>query len=271
MRYTERTVSRPASLMLVLVSTACGRSWIFEPPAGSSSSGPCTSTTSQTIYAHSPTELYTIDPNSWMPVDVGPFGGADSMTDLAVTPANEIYVVSESGALYQVDSATGAATPVMNAPDPGGHFFNGLTFLPDGQLLAVDVGGLVAILDPVARTVTTLGSYGMGYASAGDLVAVADGTLYAISSSSPLEADISAYNNLLVVIDPSTGTATPVGPIGFGNLFGVASYSGMLIGFTSAGQIVQIDPATGAGSLLGTSSVIYWGAGVSPLVAAGCP
>ena len=63
-----------------------------------------------------------------------------------------------------------------------------------------------------------------------------------------------------------------VGPIGYGNVWGLAYVNARVIGFTTAGQILEIDPATGAGTLLATRSVVFWGAGMSPLVEANqCP
>jgi hypothetical protein len=62
-----------------------------------------------------------------------------------------------------------------------------------------------------------------------------------------------------------------VGSIGFQNVWGLGYYGGRIIGFTEGGQILEIDPTTGAGTLLSSSSAQYWGAGVSPAVAADCP
>ena len=79
-------------------------------------------------------------------------------------------------------------------------------------------------------------------------------------------------NNVLLRIDTATGRAVVVGPIGFGSVWGLAYVGARVIGFTTAGQIIEINPQTGAGTLLATRSVVWWGAGMSPLVtAAVCP
>ncbi len=222
----------------------------------------CTPDSGATIYAHSQTDLYKIDPVSWTPTLVGPFG-VDSMTDLAISPANQIYVTSFT-ALYTVNPATGAATLVLqhNAN------FDALTFLADGTLLGVSGDGAVLKVDLVLQTVYSAGNYGEGYSSSGDLVAVADGTIYATSISSP-EAD--GPGDFLVKIDRETGAATTVGSIGFLSVWGLGYYGGTIIAFTDQGQILEINPKTGAGTLLTSSSVQYWGAGVTPAVAANCP
>jgi hypothetical protein len=72
-------------------------------------------------------------------------------------------------------------------------------------------------------------------------------------------------------VDPETGEATTVGAIGYQSVWGLGYYGGTVIAFTDEGQILKIDPTTGAGTLLSSSSVQYWGAGVTPAVAANCP
>jgi hypothetical protein len=232
---------------------------------GGSTTG-CIPTVYQTIYANSSSELYTIDPTTWTPIDVGPFDADDSMTDLAVTPSNQLYAIS-ADALYKVDPSTGAASFVMELT--GGGLYNGLTFLPDNRLLAVDGSGDVVVIDPITQTLLFVGTYGVEYGSSGDLVAVADGTLYGISPGDPF--DPSNVNDYLVQVDPATGVATGIGSVGFENVWGLGYYGGNVIGFTAEGGVLRIDPTTGAGTLLSVTTPAYWGAGVSPLVAAGCP
>jgi hypothetical protein len=222
----------------------------------------CTPDSGVTIYAHSQTDLYKIDPVTWVATDVGSFGGADSMTDLAISSANEIYVTSDTS-LYTVNPATGAATALFQTDDD----FDALTFLADGTLLGVGADGTVSKIDLSFQEAEIIGVYGEGYNSSGDIVAVADGTIYATSTTSPLSFD----GDFLVKVDPTTGAATTVGGIGFQNVWGLGYYGGRIIGFTQGGQILEIDPATGAGSLLSSNGPEYWGAGVSPAVAAICP
>jgi hypothetical protein len=222
----------------------------------------CTPDSGVTIYAHSPTDLYRIDPVTWTPTLVGSFG-VDSMTDLAISPANEIYVTSYT-ALYTVDPGSGTATLLMEH-NAG---FNALTFLADGTLLGVAGSGVVSKVDLAHQTVDDLGTYGEGFGSSGDLVAVADGTIYATSGGGPLA---NGSSDFLVKVDPDTGEATNVGAVGFLNVWGLGYYGGMVIAFTEEGQILKINPATGAGTLLTSSAVQYWGAGVTPAVAANCP
>lgn len=219
-----------------------------------------------TLWAHSFQALYRVDPETFTVTLVGRFDVPDSMTDLAVTPDGTIYVVSYD-TLYRVHPTSGEATPVAALL---GSSNNGLTFLPDGTLLASDLSGVVKRIDPGTGAVTVLGSFGGGLSSSGDLVAV-EGVMYGVSSTNEDGSDAST-DNLLLRVDTETGAATPVGPIGFGSVWGLAYVSGRVIAFTNLGEIIEVDPRTGRGTLLATKDVPFWGAGMSPLTPANpCP
>ncbi|MGC4121163.1 MAG: MopE-related protein [Myxococcales bacterium] len=219
---------------------------------------PNTGTVDMTIWAHSASTLYQVNPATFATTTVGSFGITD-MTDLAVTPDGTLYGVSFS-ALYRIDKTTGTATYV--APLTGSSN-NGLTFLTDGTLLASDSAGSVKRINPNNGTVTDLGTFGNGLSSSGDLVAV-QGVMYGISSTGPGGSDATS-DNVLLRVDTTTGVATPVGAIGYGNVWGLAYVNGRVIAFSSGGQLIEVDPQTGKGTLLSTKNVAWWGAGQSPL------
>jgi hypothetical protein len=212
------------------------------------------------MYAHSRDTLFEIDPDTLDLTVRGAFGIDDEITDLAVTPEDELYAISRT-ALYQVNPVTGAATYRADVP---GVDNVGMTFLPDGTLLATDKAGGVRRIDPASGQVTEVGEFGGGYATAGDLVAVADGTMYAISDEGPVGDEWG--NNVLLIVDVATGVAAPVGQINFGQVFGCGYSNGHVYAFTEAGSIIEIDRLTGAGSERRTHAVEFWGAAVSPLV-----
>ena len=215
---------------------------------------------SGTIYAHTGTTLYTVDPATYDLTTVGDFGGMDDMTDLAITPDNKIYTISRTS-LYEVDNSTAVATLVFNGIASSNV---ALTFQPDGTLLAADQSGMVRIIDPSSHNVTELGSYGTGFDTAGDLVAIADGTMYGVSTKSPA---LGSTTNVLIKVNTASGKATAVGKIGYTGVFGVAYAGGRVLAFTSAGEIIKIDPSTGKGTLARSYSGMKWyGAGTSPLV-----
>ena len=224
----------------------------------------CMTTTNpatSTIWANDADTLYRIDPNTFAVTPVGPFGVSDMMTDVAVTPSGQLYGVSFT-TLYSINMGTGAATAVAPVNSSGD---NSLTFLPNGSLLAADSSGDVQIINPSTGATTSVGNYGSGLVSAGDLVAVKSGIMYGTSSTTAGGGDASG-SNVLIRVDTSTGVATAVGPTGYGDVWGLAYSNARVIGFTTSGQIIKIDPQTGAGTLLATTGIMFWGAGQSPLV-----
>jgi hypothetical protein len=140
-----------------------------------------------------------------------------------------------------------------------------MTFVDSGDLLISDKDGNVRRLDPSSGEVTTIGEFGGGYGTAGDLVAVSDGTMFAVAED--LEGD-EGDSNVLVTIDPSTGEVDDViGPIGYADVFGCAYARGKVYAFTSGGDIIEIDRLTGEGTLVKSyAELTFWGAGVSPTV-----
>jgi hypothetical protein len=232
-------------------------------PACTFATNCCVPTTSydQTIYATSATDLYQINPSDWSETKIGSYGVTEHMTDIGMTPDGNLYTVS-STSLYHINRTTGAATFVIKLT---GSLNNAITFLNDNRLLAADASGMLKVIDPVAKTVTNIGSYGNGYTSSGDLVAVGDGTMFGVSANAFGGAS-AATNNILVKVNTSTGAATAIGPTGFGDVFGLAYYKSRVIAFTGSGQILEIDPATGAGKLLSTQSNAFYGGTTSPLI-----
>ncbi|MFO0589394.1 MAG: hypothetical protein U0441_17785 [Polyangiaceae bacterium] len=214
-----------------------------------------------TIYANSPSTLYKVDPSTFAVTTVGNFNAGDQMTDVAVTPSGELYGISFT-TLYKINKMTAAATMIADVPGSGN---NSLTFLPDGKLLASDSNGDLKIINPANGQVTFVGNYQNSLLSAGDLIAVANGTMYGSSPTKPGGGDASSSNELIVV-NTSTGVATAVGQTGYADVWGLAYAGGKVIGFTTAGQILQIDPVSGAATVLATKNIAFWGAGQSPLV-----
>lgn len=214
-----------------------------------------------TIYATSAGTLYTIDPANWSETAIGNYDTVDKMTDIAMTPNGQLFTVSGT-TMYQVDPMTAHVTKVAAV---GGTQNNALTFLPDNTLLAADAAGTLKKINPQNGQVTIIGTYGQGYGSSGDLVAIGDGTMYGISATDSLGNDVSA-NNLLIKVDTKTGKATEVGYIGFGNVFGIAYYGGHVIGFDYLGNLLEIDPLNGTGKKLSTQPNHWFGGTTSPTV-----
>jgi hypothetical protein len=268
---------RPCAISLVLVvAGSCGPSVedVGDPdavappppedaaPADARIAPPDVAVPAVTMWVHTADTLYRMDDATLSLTLIGLFGtpASDGITDLAVAPDGTLYGISETK-LYVIDDTTGVATYIADVP---GLSNVGLTFLPDGTLLATDQAGGVRSVNTTTGQVTEIGVFGGGYATAGDLVAVVDGTLYAISDEGPVGDEFT--NNWLLTVDPTTGMASPVGQIGFGGVFGAAYANGHVYAFTRDGDVIEIDRVTGAGSLRRSYPVAFWGAGVTPLV-----
>jgi len=105
------------------------------PPAD----GSTTVTTKTTIYAHTDTELYSMDPATHAITDIGTFAGMSggyydgNITDLAVDAAGDVYVNTEQ-VIYK---ATLPATPGAGQKVQLTSFLNTDPTLADGGTLAV--------------------------------------------------------------------------------------------------------------------------------------
>jgi hypothetical protein len=231
-----------------------------------------------TVYAHSDYTLYSIDLMTKALTLVGPFNapGNDVITDLAVSPSGEIWVVSHT-TLYTADPSNGHVTKIATLSDCGQDNV-ALTFLPDARMFVADYKGQFCRIDYTASppTVTPIAKLGNNMAVSGDLVAVKDGTLYASAYNlSDPSGSGTQMNNVLVKLNPDTAAVTMVGASGFPKLFGIAFAMGKVFGFThdGSGRVVTIDPQTGAGTLFNTFSdpmtgqkISFAGAGVNSLV-----
>lgn len=242
-----------------------------------------------TVYAHSDTVLYHVDLKNKLLVTIGKFNAPmvtdntgkmvpDTMTDLAVGPDDRIWTISHSY-LYTADKNDGHVT-LVTPVSACGKFAVALTFAPDGTLYAGDYGGAFCKIDTSvkpAKVIQITASLGNGLALAGDIVSVADGTMY---GTAQLVADGSsgatALDNYLVKMNPVTGQATIIGQTGYPKMFGIAYAMGQVFGFThdTSGDVALINPKTGKGTLYGTfkdpttnKGISFAGAGVNSMVA----
>jgi len=241
-----------------------------------------------TVYAHGDHTLYRIDLQSKRLETVGPFNAPnvlvgskmeeDVITDLAVAPDDTIWVISNT-AIYTASPTDGHVTRRGNLAACG-QAGVALTFTPDGKLYTADFKGAFCRIDTSASppTVTPVASLGSGMAVSGDLVAVADGTMYAtayrLSDASNTGTQL---KNLLVKVNPATAAVTTMGSTGYPKLFGVAFAMGQVFGFThdGTGEVITINPTTGVGTLFNSfpdpastmgDGIRFAGAGVNSMV-----
>ena len=237
-------------------------------------------TSCYTVYAHSDHVLYSIDLMAKSLVRIGPFnapkvgGNEDVITDLAVAPDGTIYVISKTN-LYTADPADGHVT-LVGPVTVCGMDNVALTTTVDGKLYAADYTGAFCQIDVTTSppTVKQIGKLGGTMALSGDLVGLSDGTVY--GTAYDMSDTATQKSNLLVQIDPATGSMkTNIGATNFPKLFGVAFALGEVFAFThdGSGDVITVDPATGAGTLFNTftdpstnKGISFAGAGVNSMV-----
>lgn len=233
------------------------------------------------IYAHSADTLYSFSPYTLTVTEIGVFTLPDGspapfMYDLAVNEAGDVYTSSETS-LFRCDPATAVVTPIGDFGLAAGEELNALTFLPEDVLRsdretlvgATDAGAYYEV-DVATAATNYLGQYPDGWLSSGDIVSVVGLGTYATLK----RYDYPGSDMLAEMTFRGDGSVAVrvIGPIvegttGFRQLFGLGYWGRSLYGFSNSGQLVEIDPRTGAGRLVTTATGTdqFWGAGVTTI------
>lgn len=227
------------------------------------------------IYAHTDSELYSMDPNSHQVTDIGPFqvsgGTTPTITDLAVDASGNVYVNSET-AIYRAAIPTGSGTVALTLQTqlPSGSKFYALGFTPAGalesgqSLIAGDSQGNLYYIDTSSASATPqeLGGFGGSWELSGDVVFFSSGGstigLATIRQCSPscdthndslAEIDMSALAAAYTSHTPSTALLQQLlgSGTGFGDLFGIGAWGNNVYAFSreqgggsTPAQLVQI-------------------------------
>ncbi len=277
-------------LLAVLVLTACSPNDRDNP----ASDGPSQSDTSldgpppvelSRVYAHDnriaagggnpekPSKLYLLNSATLATTEIGPITGlgTQSLTDLAIDKDDNMVGVTLDK-LFSINPTTGAATFIK---DLDANNVTSLSFIPTDindptspdRLVTANSFGDVFEIDPATGNTTMLGNYGVvaqgQVRSSGDLFGVQGVGIFATVDIGDGQSDTDDY---LALIDPVTWVATPIGATGFDKIFGVGFWGGIIYGFVdngSGGQMIQIDKNTGAGTMLSSSTIRWFGAGVA--------
>jgi len=214
---------------------------------GSSFPGAATSK----IYVHSSSTLYSWDPSSGL-TRVGNFhdsrGTFTEMTDLAIDLGGRMIGVGWN-TLYSVDATT-AELVALSTSDQS---LVGLTFLADGTL----IGAGEALYEIDLSTGRTTALHSGTFTTSGDVVGAPDGLLY--------WTVVGAWDDELVVFDPATRLATNRGSVGTSGLWGVAWADDILYGFSSSGEVVEIDTGSASARSLADAGENLWGATTNPV------
>jgi hypothetical protein len=230
------------------------------------------------VFAHTGNTLYQVDDTDFTADEVGtitglPVGGGGQpaqLLDLALDGNDRMLGVTAEE-IYEIDSATGAATLVRALPDEA-QGATSLSFIPrDGGmadiLVTANGAGDVYRIDATGAA-TLLGNYGMSggkqIRSSGDLFGVRD---FGIFATVDLMGETEDY---LARIDPDTWQATLIGQgTGFDKIFGLGFWGGKIYGFVddgfdaSTGKLIEIDPVTGDAISRKMGSLRWFGAAVA--------
>ncbi len=219
------------------------------------------------VYIQTGTTLYSYDPEANQAVRIGDFrssaGPIDLMVDIAIDRNGTMYGgVSQHVAngvyenhIYLVNPETAFCTFLFDFDDR----LNGMTFLDDGRL--VIAGERVTVIDPqTGQSLVTWPSTDQ-FVTSGDVVGLPDGKLYWT-----VEGEANGDPDRVVRINPATGQTTVIGGASVTSIFGLGYANGVLYGFTSRGQVVTLDPQTGAVLALKNLSGRWYGATTNPVL-----
>jgi hypothetical protein len=186
------------------------------------------------VYAQSPTTLYKVDPVAKTMTMVAPFGGCDTVIDIAVDENDNGYATTFSG-VYKLDLKTAACTLIAS-----GSYPNSLSFVPAGTLdptveaLVGYFGSTYVRIDTTTGAVTDVGALTNGYSSSGDIVSVKGGGTF-------LTVNGNGCGDCLLQVDPKTGAMIQnYGSVNHSSVFGIAFWAGTVYGFDDAGELFSI-------------------------------
>lgn len=258
--------------------TACGpsnRGGAADAPSQGDAGGDTPTVDTSRVFAHSGGMLYRLNATTLSEVAVGPMTGlgTQSLTDLAIDQ-NDRMVGITLDKLYNIDATTGTVTLIKDLSQAA-NGFTSLSFVPDPAddtkdiLVTANDQGAVFQIDPATGDATMIGDYGTGAAgkirSSGDLFGVRGVGIFAT-----VDVGNTPGEDFLAKIDPAMGWKATLRPngTGFDKIFGLGYWGGVIYGFVDlganmGGKMIQIDPNTGVGTQLSTSTVRWFGAGVA--------
>jgi hypothetical protein len=216
------------------------------------------------VFAASGTTLYRLTVDSWVLAKVGTLDGCvGPVVDIAIDRTSRMFATTTNG-IYRVDPGTAVCTLISQ-----GIYPNSLCTVPAGtvdpseEALVGFVDDDYVRIDRETGEITSIGNLGpFGFISSGDMAVLPGGRAF-------LSVKQGGCSDCLVEIDPTTGVMLNlVGPIGYSNVFGLASQKGEGIGFGAAGEVFHIDLTTGEGKPIAVSNepfgLEYFGAASKP-------
>ncbi len=216
------------------------------------------------VFGHSASTLYKLNPETKAVGIVGNFAGCQSVTDIALDQASNLYGTTNEG-LWAIDRATAACTLISRGVYP-----NSLSFVPAGTLDATTealvgfVDDQYVRIDPVSGAIQNIGDpWSNGFISSGDIVSVKNGPTFLTIKDA--DSGQNQCADCLVEINPATGAImTSYTNLGYDRVFGTAFWAGSVYGFTTEGELFEVTIVDG--ELMTTpiqtpQGLSFWGAG----------
>ena len=208
------------------------------------------------VYANTSGRLYEVEPNTGETLTIGDFrdasGKVDGFVDIAIDLDGRMFG-GTFDAIYRVDPNSGEVEVICSTDVE----LYAMTFTSDGRLIGGGPESLTIIdIDDNCRVEDLLSD--PFFETSGDLVGLPDGYLY--------WTVIGEESDELVRLDPDSGMFSPVGSLGYEQLYGLGYDDGELFGFSAEGQIVAISPDSGTTELRSSGSLAWWGATTNPVV-----
>jgi len=163
------------------------------------------------------------------------------LTDIALHPDGRTFGVSATS-LFEIGEADGSARWI--AALEGRHV--ALDVHPDGALVAASEEA-VSRVDPESGATELIARFTGGYAASGD-IAFVRGRMLVTGTDTPGSA--SGSDDRLFEVPLDGGPLIELGPVGVPCVWALAPFGDTLYGFTCNGQLLEIDPDTGAGRVL---------------------
>ncbi len=210
-----------------------------------------------------PSTLVEIDPTTGEAEVIGPTCINDASA-MAIAPDGTIFAADDGGnpftagtRIYTIDTATGASTLVgSNSLD----WIPSMAFAPEGTLYAIrqSFGGSTGQALYTIDTGTGAATHVVDVNTRVEAMAIdTDGTIYVVGITSPAAVGLGT-------IDTSTGVVTEIGLVGFyeiRDLSFTTDGTRLLATSTVNDSLIEINPSTGAGTVVGAFGAQFQGLG----------
>ena len=231
-----------------------------------------------TIFTQTGRDLHIYDPYARTLKRIGSFSclpSEDVMLDIAVDRDSNIYGATLDDRFVRIDPVTAQCTIVRTGT--GLDYPILLAFVPRGTLdpandalVGFDFDDNYLRIDTTTGAITKVGTLNppdasTPYAASGDLIAAGPNGMFLTATIPGIPRDA---GDSFVKFDPKTGRRLAlVGQTGYDRLFGLGYWGGKIFGFTTPGDILQLDPKTAKATLVRRvdagpdAGTVFYGAG----------